>query len=92
MPPAAAPEATPEVPPVPQVDPAFAQLQNDFKESQKTIEALNARVDSLTEALKAAGVITGDAKVGDETPRINPNAHAEGEDAFDDVIATINGK
>lgn len=94
---AAAPQA--EVPPapveapLPAVDPAeFGKLVSDLGEANKTIEALKARVDSLTEALKGAGVITSESRVGDETPRITPNANANQEDAFDDILDVINGK
>ena len=83
----------PEEPIVPQIDPSELQkLSNDLNEANKTIQGLLARIDSLEDALKAAGVITSDSKVGDETPRITPNANANNEDAFDDILATINGK
>lgn len=82
-----------ELPPVPQVDPnEVAQLAADFGEAKKTIEGLLARIDSLEEALKASGVISNDSKVGDETPRLTPNANQDNADAFDDVLAVINGK
>lgn len=81
------------LPEVPQVDPsAIQQLQSDFAEAQKTIEGLLARIDSLEEALKASGVIANDSKVGDENPRLTPNANQDNADAFDDVLAAINGK
>lgn len=84
---------TPVEPLAPQIDPSQVQeLVNQLGEANKTIEALTTRVDSLEEALKSAGVITSDSKLGDETPRITPNANANNEDAFDDILATINGK
>lgn len=84
---------TPEVPPVPAIDPnVIGELTNQLGEANKTIEALKAQVDSLYAALKDAGVISGGTNIGDETPRITPNASAENEDAFDDILATINGK
>ena len=83
----------PQEPIVPQIDPSEIQkLADDLGEANKTIQGLLARIDSLEEALKGAGVITSDSKVGDETPRITPNANSNNEDAFDDIIATINGK
>lgn len=97
VPPVEVPEApaqeVPPAPPAPAIDPAIIEeLVNGRAEDKKTIEALMARVGSLEDALKSAGVIVGNPQVGDETPRITPNASAEGEDAFDDVIAHINGK
>lgn len=77
----------------PPIDPSqLEQLTHDLGEANKTIEGLVARINSLEEALKSAGVITSDSKVGDETPRITPNASADQNDAFDDIINVINGK
>lgn len=77
----------------PPIDPSqIEQLTHDLGEAHKTIEGLVARIDSLEEALKSAGVITGESKVGDETPRITPNASADQNDAFDDILDVINGK
>ena len=87
------PEAVPPQEVIPQADPTEIQkLSDDLAEAHKTIEGLVARIDSLEEALKASGVISNDSKVGDETPRITPNANQENNDAFDDILATINGK
>lgn len=93
IPPEAGVPPTPPEPLVPQVDPALVQeLQSALGEANKTIEALTARIDSLEEALKGAGVITGSSQLGDETPRITPNANADQNDAFDDVLNVINGR
>lgn len=88
-----------EVPPIPQepqlppIDPSIiSDLTNQLGEANKTIEALKAQVDSLYAALKEAGVISGGTNIGDETPRVTPNASSDQEDAFDDILATINGK
>lgn len=79
--------------PLPTIDPSEVQkLQNDLAEANKTIEGLVARIDSLEEALKGAGVITSNSKLGDENPRLTPNASANQEDAFDDILNVINGK
>lgn len=87
------PQPAPQAP-IPAIDPSeFQKAVDDLAEANKTIEGLTARVDSLEEALKAAGVITSDAKVGDETPRLTPNASRDsGEDALDNVLSVINGK
>lgn len=79
---------------IPQVDPNLVQeLQTQLGEANKTIEGLVARIDSLEEALKGAGVITSSSALGDEKPRITPNANREnGDEAFDEVLAAINGK
>ncbi len=84
-----------DVPPAPIApieDPRIGELESQLGEANKTIEALSARVDSLLEALKEAGVISGSSALGDETPRVTPNANHNEEDAFDDILATINGK
>lgn len=86
-------EPTPDqLPPVPQVDPQVQELVAQLGEANKTIEGLVARIDSLEAALKESGIISGTSPLGDENPRITPNANANNEDAFDDIIATINGK
>lgn len=88
VPPAPAQEQLP-----PPIDPSqIEQLAHDLGEANKTIQGLLARIDSLEEALKGAGVITSDSKVGDENPRITPNASAGQEDAFDNILDVINGK
>lgn len=94
VPPTDAVPPTQEQAPVPPVvDPsATEELKASLREANKTIEGLTARIDSLEQALKAAGVITSESKLGDETPRITPNANQENVDVFDDVLATINGK
>ena len=93
IPPEAEVPPAPQEPLVPQFDPALVQeLQSALGEANKTIEALTARIDSLEEALKGAGVITGSSQLGDETPRITPNANADQIDAFDDVLNVINGR
>lgn len=86
---------TPEQPPVPEVDPLakIAELESTIEEYKKANDGLIARIDSLEQALKAAGVIDGNsATVGDETPRVTPNASAGEESPLDDIIGVINGK
>ena len=83
----------PPVPQVPAVDPSvIGELQNQLGEANKTIEALKAQIDSLFNSLKEAGVISGGQSIGDETPRVTPSSSAENDDAFDDILATINGR
>lgn len=83
----------PQEPQVPQFDPSvIVELTGKLDEANKTIDALKAQVDSLFNSLKEAGVISGGESIGDETPRVTPNANSDQEDAFDDIIATINGK
>lgn len=80
-------------PAIPAIDPnEVAKLTKDLNEANKTIEGLVKRIDSLEDALKSAGVITSETKVGDETPRITPNANQDNADAFDDILDVINGK
>ena len=84
---------TPDQAPLPPIDPTLVEeLKTQLGEANKTIEGLTARIDSLEEALRSAGVISSDSKLGDETPRITPNANQESEDAFDEIINHINGK
>lgn len=86
------PVATPEEPvveePLPPVEPepvpeapAF-DFEAEIKERDKTIDALKSRVDSLVEALKAAGVIEGEgvAPIGVDKPS------APGKDSYDDGL------
>lgn len=85
----------PEQPQVPIVDPTLvSQLQNDLGEALKTIDGLSARIQSLEESLKTAGVITdGGSQLGDENRPLGQSAnHDAGADAFDDILAKLNGR
>ena len=84
----------PVVPPAPAIDPSqVEQLIHDLGESNKTIEALKARIDSLEAALKDSGVINSTSPLGDDKPRVTPSVSRDsGEDSLDDILAHINGK
>lgn len=83
-----------QAPAAPQFDPTvIEQLTSQLGEANKTIEALKTQVDSLYEALREAGVISGESKLGDETPRVTESASTDASaDAFDDILSVINGK
>lgn len=74
-------EPAEEVPPapIPEADPKKEQLRNDLDELKKANEGLLARVDSLEEALRRAGVIEGEkpTQVGYNKPSAPAN---DGED------------
>lgn len=78
---AAEPIPEPEPAPIPQPDPEKEQLRTDLDELKKANEGLLARVDSLEEALRSAGVIEGEKpeKVG----FTNPGAPANDPDDTD---------
>lgn len=85
---------TEQVPPVPAIDPSvIEQLTNDLGEANKTIQGLVARIESLEQALKSAGVISEGTQLGDEQGTLTPSAnHDASADVFDDVLARLNGK
>ena len=88
-------DAQPE-PPAPSVDPSVLDdLLGKLEESNKTIEGLLARVDSLEQALKSAGVLDESETVdpvGDDNPRNLENGSIGASDDFDDALSALNGK
>ena len=89
--PAPIPETQPveETTPQPQVD--FADYDNKIEEQNKTIEALLARVESLEEALKGAGVLEGQVSpVGYHKPEARDKEPIG--DGLDDFFSRVNRK
>ena len=89
--PAPIPETKPveETTPQPQVD--FADYENKLEEQNKTIEALLARVESLEEALKGAGVLEGQVSpVGYHKPEARDKEPIG--DGLDDFFSRVNRK
>lgn len=89
--PAPIPETQPveETTPQPQVD--FADYENKLDEQNKTIEALLARVESLEEALKGAGVLEGQVSpVGYHKPEARDKEPIG--DGLDDFFSRVNRK
>lgn len=87
--PAPIPETQPveETTPQPQVD--FADYDNKIEEQNKTIEALLARVESLEEALKGAGVLEGQVSpVGYHKPEARDKEPIG--DGLDDFFSRVN--
>lgn len=85
------PETKPveETTPQPQVD--FADYENKLDEQNKTIEALLARVESLEEALKGAGVLEGQVSpVGYHKPEARDKEPIG--DGLDDFFSRVNRK
>ena len=85
------PETQPveETTPQPQVD--FADYENKLEEQNKTIEALLARVESLEEALKGAGVLEGQVSpVGYHKPEARDKEPIG--DGLDDFFSRVNRK
>lgn len=83
------PETQPveETTPQPQVD--FADYENKLEEQNKTIEALLARVESLEEALKGAGVLEGQVSpVGYHKPEARDKEPIG--DGLDDFFSRVN--
>ena len=73
--------------PQPQVD--FADYENKLEEQNKTIEALLARVESLEEALKGAGVLEGQVSpVGYHKPEARDKEPIG--DGLDDFFSRVN--
>lgn len=78
-----------ETTPQPQVD--FADYENKLEEQNKTIEALLARVESLEEALKGAGVLEGQVSpVGYHKPEARDKEPIG--DGLDDFFSRVNRK
>lgn len=74
------PPTEPEVPPVPPFDPT--ELLGKIDELSKANEGLMARIQSLEDALKQAGIVDSSSStaVGDETPNV------PGEPSDEDVL------
>ena len=91
------PPVAPAEPAVPPFDPTpileqMTSLQGELEEYKKANEGLLARVQSLEEALKNAGVISeGNPvnEVGDVLPSAAPQSPTD--DVFGDVMREING-
>lgn len=87
--PAPIPEEPPVEEPAPQPQVDFAEYETKLDEQNKTIEALLARVESLEEALKGAGVLEGEVKpVGYHKPEA-PDKDPIG-DGLDDFFSRVN--
>lgn len=88
-------EPTPDVvPPVEEPQPPFdpSPLLSAIEELQKANEGLIARVESLEEALRVAGVLDGEnpaTQVGDPNPSQTPQNPTN--DVFNDVLRELNG-
>ena len=92
------PEELPPEEPLPEADP-LADLKGQlddvtgkYEESQKTIEALLARVDSLEEALRASGVIEGEKPVTYGVHKPTAPANDPIDDGLDDFFRKANRK
>ena len=92
------PEELPPEEPLPEADP-LAELKGQlddvngkYEESQKTIEALLARVDSLEEALRASGVIEGEKPVTYGVDKPTAPANDPIDDGLDDFFRKANRK
>lgn len=100
-PPAPVEEPAEELPPeepLPEADPLadlkgqYDDLNGKYEESQKTIEALLARVDSLEEALRASGVIEGEKPVTYGVHKPTAPANDPIDDGLDDFFRKANRK
>lgn len=87
--PAPIPEEPPVEEPAPQPQFDFADYENKLDEQNKTIEALLARVESLEEALKGAGVLEGQTSpVGYHKPEARDKDPIG--DGLDDFFSRVN--
>ena len=89
------PELPPEVvpPPAPTIDPSVVEeLRGALEEQKKANEGLLARVDSLEQALKAAGILEGTPSVGVEPNPTLPDAPNGQGAILDEVLKQINGR
>lgn len=88
------PELPPEVPqpPIPTIDPSIVEgLKGELEEQKKANEGLLARVDSLEQALKAAGILEGTPQsVGVESNPTLPDAPNGQGAILDEVLKQIN--
>lgn len=81
-----------QVPPTPNFeDPRVNDLLNEITELKKANEGLVARVGSLEDALKNAGVIEGSQTIGDERPSLPESVNNQG-DVLTEVLNRLNGK
>lgn len=91
-------EELPPEEPLPEADPLadlkgqYDDLNGKYEESQKTIEALLARVDSLEEALRASGVIEGEKPVTYGVDKPTAPANDPIDDGLDDFFRKANRK
>lgn len=85
------PPATPELPPMVSLE-EFEAVKNDLKETKAANEGLKAQIESLVEALKSAGVISGGSitPVGEDNPQAPGNRIVD--TTMDDVLREINRK
>lgn len=85
------PAIEPELPPMVSLE-EFEQVKNQLEETRKANEGLQARLSSLEEALKSAGIIEGsiESSVGFDDPSA-PGRNVS-DTTLDDVIAEINRK
>ena len=89
--PAPIPEEPPVEEPAPQPQVDFAEYESKLDEQNKTIEALLARVESLEEALKGAGVLEGDTSpIGYHKPEARDKEPIG--DGLDDFFSRVNRK
>ena len=92
-----APEVPAEQPPAPaaapELDPKYQELVAALDEEKKAREGLNARIKSLEDALRAAGILEGSAQpnVGVETPSLPESINGQG-DVLSEVLSQINRK
>lgn len=87
--PAPIPEEPPVEEPAPQPQVDFAEYETKLDEQNKTIEALLARVESLEEALKGAGVLEGQVSpVGYHKPEARDKEPIG--DGLDDFFSRVN--
>ena len=83
---------TPDQPlPTPIADPRIDELVAQLEEQKKANEGLVARITSLEDALKKAGVIEGSPSIGDERPTL-PNSINDQGDILGDVLKQLNGR
>lgn len=77
--------------PVPEVNPLVEELKLKNDELTKSVDGLLARIGSLEDALKKAGVIEGGLSDVGHEGQPTPSASVEAS-SFDDVIAGLNQK
>lgn len=77
----------------PELDPKYQELVAALEEQKKANEGLNARVKSLEDALRAAGILEGNVQpqVGFENPNLPESINGQG-DILGEVLSQINRK
>lgn len=92
VPPTTPEEPGPEVPPVPPFDPT--ELLGKIDEMGKSIEGLLARIGSLEDALKGAGVLEkgDDEQIGFENRGLPGSSSIGADDAMVSALNKLNGK